>query len=51
MEDDVTFTLLTTQERAHVADVNCIKFHPTLPNILASCSDDGTVKIWRLVGN
>jgi len=50
MEEDLQFTLLSTLERAHTADVNCVKFHPTMPHILASCSDDGTIKIWRLVG-
>lgn len=31
---------------AHDQDVNCVKWHPRNPNVLASCSDDETVKIW-----
>lgn len=32
---------------AHDADVNCVVFHPFL-NLLASASDDETIKIWEL---
>ncbi|ODN02690.1 putative cytosolic iron-sulfur protein assembly protein Ciao1 [Orchesella cincta] len=33
--------------RAHSADVNCVKWHPRLENILASTGDDGCVKVWK----
>lgn len=33
---------------AHRSDINCVKWHPTDPNLLASASDDGTIKLWRL---
>jgi WD40 repeat protein len=33
---------------AHTNDVNCVQFHPVNGLILASCSDDGKVKIWRV---
>jgi WD40 repeat protein len=35
-------------EKAHGDDVNCVAWHPTRPNLLASCSDDGSVKIWNV---
>jgi hypothetical protein len=33
---------------AHSADVNCVKWHPTDPTLLASAGDDGLIKLWRL---
>jgi WD40 repeat protein len=33
---------------AHENDVNCVAFHPVNGTILASCSDDGKVKIWKV---
>jgi WD40 repeat protein len=34
--------------KAHADDVNCVAWHPTNPNMLASCADDGSVKIWNV---
>ena len=28
-------------------DVNCVRWHPTDPTLLASAGDDGRVKLWR----
>jgi len=33
--------------KAHAGDVNNVKWHPRLENILASTGDDGCVKIWK----
>ena len=33
---------------AHENDVNCVQFHPKNPSIMASCSDDGLVKLWKV---
>lgn len=34
--------------KAHADDVNCVAWHPTKPSLLASCADDGSVKIWNV---
>ena len=34
--------------RAHKAYINDLKFSPFIPNLLASCSDDGTIKFWQI---
>ncbi|GLC46547.1 hypothetical protein PLESTB_001865400 [Pleodorina starrii] len=33
---------------AHDADVNCVRWNPAQPRLLASCSDDGLVRLWWL---
>ncbi|XP_019856023.1 PREDICTED: probable cytosolic iron-sulfur protein assembly protein CIAO1 homolog [Amphimedon queenslandica] len=43
------FSLLWQQEKAHSTDVNCISWHPKDPQLMASCSDDRTIKIWRII--
>ncbi|GFH26413.1 probable cytosolic iron-sulfur protein assembly protein CIAO1 homolog [Haematococcus lacustris] len=35
---------------AHAADVNCVRWHPNRAGLLASCSDDGSIKLWRVQG-
>lgn len=34
-------------EQAHDDDVNCVIWHPT-KNMLASCSDDNLIKLWKV---
>ena len=41
-----TFSLVGSMENAHSEDVNCVQWSPSMPGIIASCSDDGSVKIW-----
>ena len=43
------FELVSAKEIAHAQDVNCVAWNPKRIGILASCSDDGDVKIWRAV--
>ena len=42
-----SFQLIVQEERAHLEDVNSIDWNPKQADMLASASDDGTVKLWR----
>ena len=44
-----TFVPLYASIKAHTADVNCVRFHPTRPDLLASAGDDGLVHLWHLL--
>ena len=44
----IQILLTHTQPMAHENDVNCVAFHPVNGLIMASCSDDGKVKIWKV---
>ncbi|KAL1490175.1 hypothetical protein ABEB36_012911 [Hypothenemus hampei] len=48
-ENAPTFSILCNLERAHNQDVNCIAWNPVVKGVLASCSDDGEIKIWNLI--
>ncbi|PIA13918.1 WD40 repeat-like protein [Coemansia reversa NRRL 1564] len=42
-------TLICTQENAHgLSDINCVEWNPMHPGWLATCGDDGAVRIWYL---
>lgn len=44
----LNFSLVSDgQQRAHAQDVNCVSWNPVLPGVLASCSDDGDIKLWQ----
>lgn len=45
------FELACRKETAHTSDVNCVDWNPTERNLLASCGDDGTVKLWTFKSN
>ena len=47
--DQPTLSLLHQEREAHTQDCNCVDWNPTQPNMLATCSDDGSVKIWEFV--
>jgi len=49
-EDQQSFNQVACVEKAHRSDINCVKWHPH-SNILASASDDTTVKIWSFHTN
>lgn len=36
-----------SEKRGHDGDVNCVSWSPQDPKILASCGDDGLIRIWR----
>ncbi|KAK2567205.1 putative cytosolic iron-sulfur protein assembly protein CIAO1-like protein [Acropora cervicornis] len=42
-----SFQQVAIQTKAHTQDVNGVKWHPKEPGLLASCSDDATIKIWK----
>jgi len=42
-----SFILMGKKDDAHTNDINCIAFHPNL-NIVVTCSDDNSIKIWLL---
>ena len=43
------FHLALHHKRAHQGDVNCVRFHPSpSPVLLASCGDDGAIKLWKV---
>ena len=42
------FVCLVNQNAAHDQDVNCVAWNPVSQGILASCGDDGEVKIWQI---
>lgn len=46
-----SFNLVATVNKAHAGDVNSIAWHPKIPGLLASCSDDGSVKLWQFKDN
>lgn len=43
-----SFSLIASNTHAHTQDVNHIAFNPKEAGLLASCSDDGTIKLWRI---
>ena len=42
------FVCLVNQNAAHDQDVNCVAWNPVSQGILASCGDDGEVKLWQI---
>lgn len=42
--------LVCTMPRAHEQDVNSVSWNPCIPGLLASCSDDMSVKLWLFRG-
>lgn len=42
-----TCTPAAKRESAHDQDLNCVRWHPSDPELLATCGDDGTIKLWR----
>ncbi|KAI3693181.1 hypothetical protein L6452_33012 [Arctium lappa] len=46
--DGPSYKLLLKKEKAHDMDINSVQWSPTGNRLLASASDDGTIKIWKL---
>lgn len=45
--DQVTCRLVCRHEKAHDADVNCVRWHPRDAGLLATAGDDGTIRLWE----
>ncbi|KAJ0799284.1 putative transcription factor WD40-like family [Helianthus annuus] len=46
--DGPKYKLLLKKDKAHDMDINSVRWSPTENRHLASASDDGTIKIWKL---
>ncbi|KAI3929081.1 hypothetical protein MKW92_028494 [Papaver armeniacum] len=46
--DGLSYKLLLGKEKAHEMDVNAVQWSSQETRLLASASDDGTIKIWEL---
>lgn len=42
------YEVLGVKSKAHTADVNCVRWCPTDPTLLASAGDDNLIHIWRI---
>lgn len=47
--DGLTFKLLLKKEKAHETNINSVNWHSGDKRLLASASDDGTLKIWEFI--
>lgn len=43
---DMSPRVISKVSNAHAADINCVRWHPLLTDILATVGDDGCVKLW-----
>lgn len=43
-----SFSMIASIANAHLQDVNRVSFNPKEAGLLASCSDDGTIKLWKI---
>ncbi|KAK3106669.1 hypothetical protein FSP39_024852 [Pinctada imbricata] len=44
-----SFTPMCSVNKAHSQDVNSVVWNPKVEGLLASCSDDGDIKIWKYI--
>uniref|UniRef100_D3TML8 Probable cytosolic iron-sulfur protein assembly protein Ciao1 n=1 Tax=Glossina morsitans morsitans TaxID=37546 RepID=D3TML8_GLOMM len=48
-KNEPVISVATAQDKAHLQDVNKVCWNPSVAHQLLSCSDDGTIKIWKYV--
>ena len=42
------YNIIVQKNMAHINDINCVEFCPDDPYLLASCADDGLIKLWKI---
>ncbi len=42
-----SFSMAAKESEAHPADVNCVRWNPQDPTLLASAGDEGSIRLWR----
>ena len=42
------FECVISKTAAHEEDVNCVAWNPSVPGLLASCGDEGDLKLWKV---
>ncbi|XP_065068957.1 probable cytosolic iron-sulfur protein assembly protein CIAO1 homolog [Rhopilema esculentum] len=47
-ETSENFVIVANVTKAHSQDINCVKWNPKDSSLLASCSDDCTIKLWKV---
>nr|XP_002121169.1 probable cytosolic iron-sulfur protein assembly protein CIAO1 homolog [Ciona intestinalis] len=47
-DSDPIFSVVASTQQAHDQDVNAVSWNPTTPGLLASCSDDSCIKLWKI---
>lgn len=45
--DEPSFENFVTVHKAHSMDINAVTWNPKVEGLLASCSDDGEIKLWQ----
>ena len=48
-DGEKNFVLRIEKDEAHSSDVNSVRWHPERENVLASCSDDLSIKLWKVI--
>ena len=46
--ESFAYNVIAKQNMAHSSDINCVQFCPSDHRLLASCADDGLIKLWRI---
>ncbi|PIK58567.1 putative cytosolic iron-sulfur protein assembly protein CIAO1-like isoform X2 [Apostichopus japonicus] len=49
--NEPSFYPINIKHQAHREDVNCVSWNPTEAGLLASCGDDGSIKLWKVPTN